>query len=350
MTQAVTLIGDSIENPANALVMKDAAKMFGAACRFRDTKGLNQIDGSIGLGDEPFLTIEPEQISELHSRVVAFDNLPGASEVYGYQAGSDFGVMVGNERRGLSYECGKHATDKVHVPMFSRRINCLNVAAASAVALYYLCGTGVGRMAVRGEPGNRRPEVLLLGPGSHVEVGSAIRSIAGFGWNRVFIEDRKQMWFGCDRAVRSEGRAAARRGKNEILCIPCPVDASHAFSRVTVVTTRNTGTPVHRVNLARGPNQLIVIPDESYVDCAAEEWFRLGKEVEFAQLQVPVVEFPYHYRLIATIALAEVSRQVGRRPTTKGPPSLRPPIYDHRLARVAETTGQLVPLGELISY
>jgi tRNA C32,U32 (ribose-2'-O)-methylase TrmJ len=350
MTQAVTLIGDSIENPANALVMKDVAAMFGAACRFRDTKGLNQIEGSIGLGGEPFLTIETEQISGLHPRIVAFDNLPGASEVYGYQAGSDFAVMVGNERRGLSYECGKLATEKVHVPMFSRRINCLNVAAASAVALYYLCGTRVGRMAVRGEPGNRRPEVLLLGPGNHVEVGSAIRSIAGFGWNRVFIEDRKQVWFGCDRTVRSEGRAAARRGKNEILCIPCPVDASHAFSRVTVVTTRNTGTPVHRVNLARGPRQLIVIPDESCVDCAAEEWLRLGKEAEFAQLQVPVAEFPYHFRLSATIALAEVSRQLGRRPTTKAPPPLRPPIYDHRLASVADDVGEPIHLDNLIDY
>ncbi len=109
--------------------------------------------------------------------------------------------------------------------MFSRRINCLNVAAASAVALYYLRGTRVGPIAVRREPGKRRPEVLLLGPGDHVEVGSAIRSTAGFGWNRVLIEDRKQVWFGCDRAARSEGRAAARRGKNVILCVPCPVGA-----------------------------------------------------------------------------------------------------------------------------
>jgi len=226
----------------------------------------------------------------------------------------------------------------------------LGILKSLGFALYYLCGTRVGRMAVRGEPGNRRPEVLLLGPGNHVEVGSAIRSIAGFGWNRVFIEDRKQVWFGCVRAVRTEGRAAARRGKNEILCIPCPVETSHAFSRVTVLTARRTGTPVHRENLARGPSQLIVIPDESCVDCAAEEWRRLGKEVEFAQLQVPVAEFPYHYRLIATIALAEVSRQVGRRPTSKAPPPLRPPIYDHRLASVADEIDEPIHLDDLIDY
>jgi hypothetical protein len=175
MQEGTTLVGDSIENPANALVMLHAAQMFGAACRFRDTKGLAQSAAGTVLSTPTFPAIDASEIGNLHSRIVAFDNLPGAADVYGYQAGRDFAVMVGNERRGLSYECARLVTDKVQVPMLSRRINCLNVAAASAVALYYLCGTRVGPMAVRGEPGNRRPEVLLLGPGDHVELGSAIR-------------------------------------------------------------------------------------------------------------------------------------------------------------------------------
>ena len=58
----------------------------------------------------------------------------------------------------------------------------------------------------------------------------------------------------------------------------------------------------------------------------------------------------YHYRLIATIALAEVSRQVGRRPVKKLPPAARPPIYDLRLARLAEAAGHLVGLDELMKY
>ena len=349
MNQGVTLIGDSIENPANAFVMKAAAAMFGAACRFRDTKGLSQASSG-AQGAEPFMTIEPDQIPALHRRSVAFDNLPGAAELYGYQLGPDFSVMVGNERRGLSFERAKLATDKVQVPMFSRRINCLNVAAASAVALYYLRGTRVGPMAVRGEPNNRRPEVLLLGAGDHVELGSAIRSTAAFGWGRVLIEDRKQLWFGCERAVRSEGRAAARRGKNEILCIPCPTGANHGFARVTIISTQALGAPVHRMNLARGPSQLVVIPDEKNLDLSAEAWSRLGKEVEFAHLQIPAREFRYHYRLTATIALAEISRQVGRRPAGKVPPAGRPPFYDHGLARLAEAVGQIVSLEDLADY
>ena len=350
MNERTTLIGDSIENPANALVMVHAAQMFGAACRFRDTKGLAQSAEGATLSTPAFPAIEPQDITKLHPRTVAFDNLPGAADIYGYQAGRDFAVMVGNERRGLSYECAKLATDKVQVPMLSRRVNCLNVAAASAVALYYLCGTRVGPMAVRVEPNSRRPEVLLLGAGDHVELGSAIRSCAAFGWGRVFIEDRQQVWFGCERAIRSQGRAAARRSKNEILCIPCPAGAAHGFTRVTIISTQAVGAPVHRMNLARGPSQLVVIADEKNVDQCAETWSRLGKEIEFAHLQIPATEFEYHYRLTASIALAEISRQVGRRPTVKVPPAPRPPIYDHRLARLAEAVGQLVRLEDLIDY
>ena len=61
-------------------------------------------------------------------------------------------------------------------------------------------------------------------------------------------------------------------------------------------------------------------------------------------------DFQYHYRLTATIALAEISRQVGRRPTTKVPPAGRPPFYDHRLARLAEVAGQSVSLEDLAEY
>ena len=326
--------------------MVHAAGMFGAACRFRDTKGLAESPDEIA----GFATVSGSELQTLHSRIIAFDNIPGALEVYGFRAGRDFTLLVGNERRGLSHEFVKAATDRVYVPMISRQINCLNVAAAAAVGLYYLCGTHVAPMSIRQNPGSRRPEVLLLGAGDHVEVGSAIRSAAALGWNRLFLEDRYKTWFGCDRVTRSESRAAARRGRNDILCIPASEKASHAFGRVTVITRQPAGAPLRRVNLARGTSQLIVIPDESRVEATAEEWSRFGKEIEFANLQIPAVDFTYHYRLIATIALAEVSRQVGRRPPVRLPIGPRPPIYDRRLLRLAETTGKVVRWEDLLGY
>src|SRR5260370_40134140 len=119
--------------------------------------------------------------------------------------------------------------------MLSRRCNCLIVAAASAVALYCLYAPPVGAMAVRKDPRNRRPELLLLGAGDHFELGSTIRSAAGLGWERAFIEDRHQVWFGCDRAVRSEGRAAARRCQEESLLISrsgCATDNYPLVARI----------------------------------------------------------------------------------------------------------------------
>ena len=100
MSSNVTLVGDAIENPANALTMTHAAAMFGASCRFRDTKGL--------ASSEVFATglpaISSDQVRTLHSHVIACDNLPGAKDVYGFDAGRNFALMVGNERRGLSHE------------------------------------------------------------------------------------------------------------------------------------------------------------------------------------------------------------------------------------------------------
>jgi len=36
MTSSVRLVGDGVENPANARALMDAAAMFGASCCFRD--------------------------------------------------------------------------------------------------------------------------------------------------------------------------------------------------------------------------------------------------------------------------------------------------------------------------
>ena len=209
MSIATTLVGDGIENPGNALAMLHAAEMYAAECCFHDTKRLGESKMLHSIRAGCFTVGTGSEIKASHSRIVAFDNLPGAVEVYGFYPGRNPAVLLGNERRGLSYEFREMATDAVEIPMLSRRINCLNVAAASAVALHYLCRARVGPMAERRHPASRRPELLLVGPGEHIELGSAIRSATAFGWGRAFIEDRDQVWFGCDRTTRSKGRQGA---------------------------------------------------------------------------------------------------------------------------------------------
>ncbi len=64
-----------------------------------------------------------------------------------------------------------------------------------------------------------------------------------------------------------------------IRLVPCSPGAIHGFTHVTVVTTSRRGVPLHRANLARGPQQLVVIPDESHVRLEEEDWARLPPEV-----------------------------------------------------------------------
>ncbi len=350
MTEYPTLVGDGIENPWNARVMIDAAEMFGWGCAFRDRKGLLETWSAASFEGEP-PRITREEVATLHSPVVAFENAKGAADVYGFRPATRnrLGVVVGNERRGIAKDMLAIANNAVQVPMVSRRINSLNVAAASGVAMYYLARGGGGRLQTRSEPNNNRPELLLLGATDQFELGSSVRSAAAFGWNRLFIEDRAGVWFGCDRVTRSEGRGAARRGRNPIRLVPTTDTHSFAFEEACVVTCGRDGVPIHRANLARGPRQLVVIPDESAIRTSEEDLQRLGSAVRLVHLDVPREEFVYHYRIIVTITLAEIARQVGTR-ARRGRGRLRPPVYDRSLRLLMTEEGETVFLDDLEAF
>lgn len=353
MTGKPILVGDGIENPGNALTMLHAAEMYGAGCYFHDTKGLCEAESMrdvFSISGASFPAVNGSEVQASHSRIIACDNLPGAAEIYGFHPKAAPALLLGNERRGLSHEFRSLATDAVQIPMLSKRINCLNVAAASAVALHYLCRIRAGPMAKRRDPASRRPELLLIGADNHIELGSAIRSAAAFGWQRALLEDRQQVWFGCDRVRRSQGRAAARRGRNAIKLISCLPATDYRFPEVTVITTSRTGLALHRANLARGQSQLIVIPDESQICIAKETWTRLGQNIQFVHLDLPVEKFTYHYRLAATVAMAEISRQVGGRRIQERKRKPRAPVYSRALELDAETAGETVYLEDLLDY
>lgn len=354
MTAPMTLIGDGIENPWNARTLIAAADMFGGRCRFRDRAGLADSWRETVPAGGPLDLLTAGDLARDHAPIVACDTLPGAAEVYGARlgVGDRPAVIVGNERRGLARDMQTLATQAVRIPLASPTLNSLNVAAAGAVALYYLSCGGGARLQVSAQPRKRRPEVLLIGGADHIELGSAIRSAGAFGWARLLVEDRARVWFGTDRVPRSEGRAAARRARNPIRLIPATADARYAFDEVCVVTTERRGLPLHRANLARGPRQLVVIPDEGERGDAEEDWQRLGRAVRPVHLELPRQDFAYHYRLIATIALAEIARQVGApaRDAGRVPRRGSAPLYDRALAVLDAARGETVYLDDLGEY
>lgn len=139
--------------------------------------------------------------------------------------------------------------------------------------------------------------------------------------------------------------------RSPIHLIPASPDRRYRFEEVCVITARRTDTPIHRANLARGATQLIAIPDESALDPEREDGGRLGRLVRFVHLDLPCGDFIYHYPLIATIALAEVARQVGQkaRPTA-GRPRRERHLYGSSLILLMEARGEVVYLEDLGGY
>jgi hypothetical protein len=350
--QPIALVGDGIENPWNAQTMIDAAGMFGSTCLFRDRAHLAADWTAQGLPPDTLASTTAEAFKHAYTPIVACDNLDGAADIYGFRLpdGPRPAVVVGNERHGLAHDMQAIAQQAVQIPMAGRTLNCLNVAAASAVALYYL-SRGSGPLQHSAHPQKRRPEVMMVGPLSHIELGSSIRSAGAFGWDRLFVDDLQAVWFGVDRITRSEGRSAARRGRNPIRVIPTQADSPYAFDEVSIITRSEIGVPLHRARLAGGPRHLIVIPDEDAIDIGHEAWERLGRTVRFVHPDIPARRYVYHYRLVATIALAEIARQVGQRgPSDVGRPRRRAPYYDRALQLLDQEHGETVFLEELEPY
>jgi tRNA G18 (ribose-2'-O)-methylase SpoU len=284
LARAPILIGDHIENVGNAACLRAAAAMVHWQCGF--------------IGDP----VAAASLVDSGVPIIALENASGAEDLFKFRPpDGPFAVVVGNERRGVSRELVRRADRVIQIPVHSVQLNCLNVAAAASVALYRLARPS-GRIATRGGRSGGRPVVVLAGVDDAIELGSAIRSAACFGWSAVWVADRHGVWFDTDRVARSLGRGAARRARNPIRVLPIPTAAT-AFDEVCVIGT-DAGEPLQRADLARGARQLVVLGDPGAVDLA-----RLAPRVRRIALEIAPGAHPF--RLVASIALAEIARQVG---------------------------------------
>lgn len=340
-----TLIGEEIAGAWNAQALSDAAHAWGGDYLAYDAAAplsANAIRGTIESCSQP---AQEEPAKAVASPLDAFDWLLAAENTTGAQSVYDCrppvfntnsgqaeaarvttnrrALIVGNEAKGLRRGTLKRAHSVAEIPLVSQNINCLNVAAAAAVMLYYLAVNeargakgdvclGQKRQTL-GAVQKARPDILLIGGRDPMELGSVIRSACAFGWERVFLEDRHNAWYACDRLMKAEGRGAARRGRNPIKVIPCPTDLCAAYDQVIVITRMQAGRPLYAMPLAARPaqNTLVVLADEQGVNEAWNAPRDLQVGVTYASLP-PVTDEWYHYRQAASIGLAEAARQIGR--------------------------------------
>lgn len=326
------LIGDGVENPANAAALAEAARMFAVPCSFRDSRGL--------AGHFPDLsTVDTEALLGSVGPLIAVDNTPGAESVYRARPPRPgASIVVGNERRGIRPDVLRAAAKTVQIPMPGHGVNTLNVATAAAVALYYLLDAHGRRHPRAPSPESHRPAVLLAAPRDHVEAGSSLRSAAAFGWPAVTVDDREKVWFGTPRPVRAEARAAARSHRNPLRVIPAG-DALPPAGRVVVCAPEVDGPPLHRADLT-GAGTVLVIPD-------GDGW-NAPPGAEFARVAVPGE--PGRYRLRTGIVLAEAARQLGIRRSGAARPARRGLSYGSLLGHGTPPDADLVHPWELIRY
>jgi tRNA G18 (ribose-2'-O)-methylase SpoU len=170
------LIGDHIEVPGNMDCLRAAAEMF---------------DWEFNLFDSDDHSSDIRALSRSGLPIVAIENTRHAENLFQYRPpDGPLAIIVGNERKGISRQVLRLADHVVQIPIASVHVNTLNVAAAAAVALYYLSRARKGRIGALGGRGRSRPEVMLTGATDAIELGSAVRSAACFGWTRLHIDDR----------------------------------------------------------------------------------------------------------------------------------------------------------------
>jgi tRNA G18 (ribose-2'-O)-methylase SpoU len=330
------LVGDRLDHPGNVRALADAASMFGVPLLLRGGRAAAGQDADA----PPVPTVDTATLLRLQP-IVAVENVRGAEPVFTstLPTGSPT-IVVGNERRGIASDVLDAAVAHVQIPLSGRTINTLNVAAAAAVALYYLLRGAPAGGPRRGAGPSQRPAVLLLGPGDHVEAGSALRSAAAFGWQSVNLDDRYHVWFGTPRGQRTEARAAARAHRSGLRVHSVRGEACTGFARIVIATVDSDGPPLHRTKLVGGPNTLVVIPDEP-----ASTTGLLGPRVEHTRIDLPAVPHGYRYRLTAAIVLAEISRQLGGR--RRGP--ARHPRYRSTVTTI-RPDADVVTAAELAGY
>jgi len=310
------LLADGVENPGNRERIAEAAALLGG-----------QLSDSV------------------HGHLIAVENTPTADSVYGRRpARATTTLAVGNERRGISRRLLAAAAETVVIPTLSRTVSTLNVAAAAAVAGWYV-SRGSGGQAQRPHPERRRPMILISGA-DHVEVGSSLRSAAAFGYREVFLEDRGAGWFEGGHHRRREARAAARRHKNPLRVRRAPTGLVTRFHDVLFLTASGPGVPINRARLTRGRSQLIVVgaPPDTAESLAASGAGRITLGFQQQTATEPAL------RLVASIALAEIARQVGMPAQRRAAVPPRGPRYERELALAADGELLHIEQDELLAF
>jgi tRNA G18 (ribose-2'-O)-methylase SpoU len=250
----LTLVGVDIEGAWNLPLLANAADTSGASLVFaRNTTSAIESNDPVAA---------PAGIAELldqFDHVIACESVKRSTSVYDFAAPrGHLGIVVGNERLGIPGDLLKRAEQVVSIPMLGRGLTSVNVAVAAAIVLYVI-ERDLGRKRCKTSSlAHGDVDVLVVGPEDASELGSLLRSAWAFGWQRVFLADRGDIWFTKDRSTVLAGRAAARCEVNRISVRPASQLDMRDYDHIVVCDNAPTGTPLSRYALPDRGRMLLV--------------------------------------------------------------------------------------------
>lgn len=252
----LTLVGLDIEGNWNVPLLKNAAEIFGASTVFART---DLPSGStVAIEDKPGAAFE--ELLNRYDHILACETGKKSRNIYKFPAPRGHtALLVGNEVNGISREVLKKVSQVVSVPMFGRGMSSVNVAVAAAISLYVLerdlarNGTRSSRLSYRDI------DILVQAPGDPSELGSLFRSVWAFGWQKVYLSDREDIWFTSNRKTVMAGRAAARREVNPLVISPSEHMNIQKYDKVILCNGNRSGTALSRLELPNRGKVLIIL-------------------------------------------------------------------------------------------
>jgi tRNA C32,U32 (ribose-2'-O)-methylase TrmJ len=296
-----TLIGLDIEGEWNKPLLTNAAEMSEASFLFADST-----PGNVDAGSLIAPTAKIGDLSGRFDHLLACEVTKRSRTIYAYPAPrGNLGVIVGNEKRGITNDILKNVDEVVSIPMFGKGMTSVNVAVAAAIILYAL-ERDIGRRDKKGGSLVQQDvDVLLLGPSDPSELGSLLRSAWAFGWRQVFLEDRAGVWFTKDRSTVLAGRAAARCEVNRIMVRPRKQLILEDYDRIIACGRDRIGTPLSRLRLPERGKVLLVYGD-------GEMPFIVGEAAEQVYVDHVSAEVTPCFRHAGSILLSMISHQLRR--------------------------------------
>lgn len=167
----LTLVGLDIEGGWNRPLLANAADISGASMQFSESnKKLHFIQNDF-------------------DKVVACETSKNSQSIFDFPAfRGSVALIVGNERKGIPKGILKKADRIVSIPMHGKNMTSVNVAVASAIALYTFTSDFARKKRRKDKNKKSIIDILLLNPENPYGLGSLLRSIWALGDKACFFK------------------------------------------------------------------------------------------------------------------------------------------------------------------